>query len=511
MGRWAVRLLAFFAALVLILQLVGVAALARYREQVGQTFALPEAPASPNRNVEVVHIDAPNDVEAAAFQDMLDGLGKALNAEDGAEAARHFDHERMLEEMTRTGVRKPPTAKDRPVILRTVHQGVERSLLASPIRWHAAHIRSARFLDAERTDAVLFVRHDGGLGGSHKVRWWIHHGPTGWRFYDVEDLHLGLRLSLLTGQITQANRGRERDTLLRLEHAAWALKAKNVEEAERIITRFEAEPLSPAGQTYRWTLKAHLALGQAQPAEALTCINRAEAIQPHPLADLVRATARNQLGEHEAALEAARKAITVCGDDADVDRQIGIALDSLGRGEEAIEAYRAGLKEDPGVLENLMSLRAMLPAGQKAELGEWLPKLPQPQVAFRPLASEALNAGDHESVDVLVEAVRKIAPQLPAADVVKARQSVRRKKVNIGIAQFKAAIVRIPVPERSLHVRDFLDDMLAAGKPLEAYRAAPDPAFAFRYLADKLEGKADRADELRRLTEEHKKRQPPEE
>ena len=227
--------------------------------------------------------------------------------------------------------------------------------------------------------------------------------------------------------------------------------------------------------------------------------------QPHaPTWSALTAT----LGEHEVALESGREAIAVCGDDADVDRQIGIALEKLGRRDEAIEAYRAGLREDPAVLENLMGLRAVLPAGQKAELGEWLPKLPQPPVAFRPLASEALNAGDNESVDVLVDAVRTIVPQLPAADVVKARQSIRRKKVNIGIAQFKAAIVKIPVPERTLHVRDFLDDMLAAGKPVEAYRAAPDPAFAFRYLADRLEGKAERADELHRLTEEHKKRPP---
>lgn len=503
------RLLAFLAALVLILQLVGVAALARYRDQLGQTFALAEPAADP-----VQGGDVPDQValafEKTALQDAVDNLGRVLLPEDGAEALRYFDTERMLEEMSRTGVRKPPAARDRAAILRTIQKGVERSLLASPIRWEKSEICRARFLDADHNDAEIVVWHRSLVAGRHKVRWWLHRGPLGWRFYDMEDLDLGLRLSLVTGLITQSQRGRERDTLLRLEHAAWALKAKNFDEADRILTRFEAEPLGAHGEAYRWTLKAHLALRQNRPADALTCIDRAEAIAPHPRADLVRATARNQLGEHAEALALGQRVLERLGFDADASRQIGMAAARLGRSDEAFEAYRASLFENPA-METLMEFRAALSAERKDELAVWMRRVPQPRLAFRALAAEALGAGDHQAVDIFVETIRNIEPQFPGADVVKARQSIRRKKVNIGIAQFKAAIGKVPEQERNLYVRDFLDDMLTAGKPVEAYRAAPDKGFAFQYLADKLQDKADRVDELHRLQEEHKGRQPREE
>ena len=205
-----------------------------------------------------------------------------------------------------------------------------------------------------------------------------------------------------------------------------------------------------------------------------------------------------------------RRAIQIIGDDAHTYRQIGVAAEKLGRRDEAVEAYRAGLVEEPAVARNLHGLRAVLPAGQKAELGDWLAKMVSPRGEFNTLVTESLGDGDEESVDVLVDAFRKIAPGDPAADFVKARLNIRRKKVNIGIAQFKAAIKKVEnEDDRKEQVVLFLDDMLAAGKSVEAYRAAPDPTLAFVYLVGKLEGKPDRANELRRLMMEHERRKAP--
>ena len=253
MGRGTVRILAFAAALMLILQLVGVAALARYREQVTGAFALPTPP--PEANVEVVRIDTPTEAEAATFQEALEAVGQALENEDGAEAARHFDAERMLEEMVRSGVRKTPAPNDRVVVLRTIQQGVDRSLLASQLRWDEVFIRRVRFLNDEHTEAMLFTRLRGMRGNRHKVRWWIRRGVNGWRFYDVENLNLGLRLTLTTGQVTLASKARERDALMRLANAARLLQTHNDGEMERILARFEDEPLSPPGAAFRLQLR----------------------------------------------------------------------------------------------------------------------------------------------------------------------------------------------------------------------------------------------------------------
>jgi tetratricopeptide (TPR) repeat protein len=509
MGRWTVRILAFAAAVMLIAQLVGVAALARYREQVSEAFAVSVPPPPPVPEVE--RIDNPTDVELADFQDAIELVGAALEKEDGSEAARYFDTGRMLDEIVRTGIRKAPAANDRPIVLRTIQQAVDRSLIASPLRWDRASIRRVRFLNDDHTEAMVFTRLRGTRGTRHKVRWWLRRGVHGWHFYDVEDLRLGLRLSLATGPVTQASKAGERDALMKLSNAARLLRNGHVEDAERTAMLVDHEPLSGPGEAYRLRFKAHLALAKGNPGDALDLIDRADGTQPHPYSDVVRATAFNAAGEHEKALKRGRHAIQLCGDDAHAHRQIGLAAEKLGRRDEALEAYRAGLQEEPALAANLHGLRALLPAGQKAEVGEWLAKLPTAGVEFTPLVTEAFNDGDEESVQALVDAYRKMSPDDVALDFVKVRLNIRRKKVNIAAAQFKVAIQKV----NNLEVQKqqtllFLDDMLAINKSVEAYRVSPDPTLAFVYMAGKLEGKADRAEELRRLVAEHDRRQPKE-
>src|SRR5262249_52293384 len=64
-----------------------------------------------------------------------------------------------------------------------------------------------------------------------------------------------------------------------------------------------------------------------------------------------------------------------------------------------------------------------------------------------------------------------------------------------------------PEEERTRRVETFLSDMLAAGKMLEGYQAAPDARKAFRHLAGELQEEG-RLEELNQLVEAHRQRYP---
>jgi predicted Zn-dependent protease len=123
---------------------------------------------------------------------------------------------------------------------------------------------------------------------------------------------------------------------------------------------------------------------------------------------------------------------------------------------------------------------------------------------FAQLASLLLQDGDDTQLQALLDAHAKESPDSIELARFRSRLLVRQNKVAEGVAIFKQALAKTKEKEkRSELASDFLSDMLAAGKPLEAYKAAPDAVEAFRQLADELL-EEDRWDELRRLLEAHR-------
>jgi tetratricopeptide (TPR) repeat protein len=84
------------------------------------------------------------------------------------------------------------------------------------------------------------------------------------------------------------------------------------------------------------------------------------------------------------------------------------------------------------------------------------------------------------------------------------RLKLRQQRVDEGIALFKALLARKPADEkRATIINEFLAGVVQAGKPLEGYRAAPDPKQAFQTLGGQLLN-ARSFDDLRRLVEAHR-------
>lgn len=522
MGRWTVRFLAFTAALTLVLLIAGVGALARYRDRVSQLFTISANPADSASREEIADAFRTEaeltPEEAKEFQKVFDELGKAFRKQDGRAAAKLFDVERMLDEVLRNGIVKRPAGLNTRAGHDAFRQGLEKGLAQNGklLGWDRSQIKRVRFRDERLDEAIVYVRHwDAENAINQKMRWWVKKSPAGWKIYDYEELNTSLRISTLMSQLlAQGTPGGRLPTWARdfqkLMAAAVALSEQDFAKAEATLKPLAQSHFPKQMEAVRLTLLGVAIMGQGRFEEALQEWDRAEAIHADlPVLASLRAIAFNNLEKHEQALEQGRKAIRLMGDDAEVYHQIGFAAESLHRADEAVEAYRAGLRDDPAAVENLQGLRRVLPAGQKAELADWLAKTPKPRETFQVLLAEAMNVKDDEAAEALADGLRKVAPGDPAPDLVKARLNIRKKKVNIGIAQFKSAIAKVKgEAERQTQVQQFLDEMVAAGKIIEGYRAAPDPGPAFRHLADELEDEDERQGDLRRLIAEHRQRQP---
>jgi predicted Zn-dependent protease len=108
-------------------------------------------------------------------------------------------------------------------------------------------------------------------------------------------------------------------------------------------------------------------------------------------------------------------------------------------------------------------------------------------------------------VEAVLDAHAKNFPDNGEVMRQRCRLALRRDRVEEGVKWFRAALARhTQSEERKRLVHDFLYDCVDAGKPLEAYKTAPDAREAFRVLADDLVG-MNRNDLLRALLEAHKK------
>jgi LSD1 subclass zinc finger protein len=127
---------------------------------------------------------------------------------------------------------------------------------------------------------------------------------------------------------------------------------------------------------------------------------------------------------------------------------------------------------------------------------------------FLQLANLCYNAEDDTTLEALLDAHAKIQPKNADVPRFRARLNIRQNKTAQGIALFKTTLTkRIEKEKREELVAEFLRDMVQAGKPLEAYRAAPDARQAFQIVAGQLLSQT-RFDELRLLIPAHRAADP---
>jgi tetratricopeptide (TPR) repeat protein/uncharacterized protein HemY len=125
---------------------------------------------------------------------------------------------------------------------------------------------------------------------------------------------------------------------------------------------------------------------------------------------------------------------------------------------------------------------------------------------FRQLAELSFNDGEDALLESLLDAHAHNDPDSVDVPAYRSRLKVHQGQTDDAVALFKEAMAkRLPDDRRAQLLYGFLYDMANAGKPLEAYHAAPEASQAFRNLAATLLDE-DRLAELDLLIDAHRKK-----
>lgn len=189
-----------------------------------------------------------------------------------------------------------------------------------------------------------------------------------------------------------------------------ALRDDDFDAAEQALNNIADIAFPPVIKAQFMISLGRVKLGQGLPREALQHFDQAEKIsKEYPSLDYLRAVAHERLGNYETAVRFGRRFVDKMGDDADAYWQIGHSLAALERLGEAAEAFRNGLDDNPGSIENVQGLRQVLPRGKKAELRQRYALIPNLENHLKDLVAEAREDEDEEALEMLATARNKLS------------------------------------------------------------------------------------------------------
>ena len=448
--------------------------------------------------------------DLAAIDGLLAQLGQALTKRQGARAASMFDFERMTEEiLSHPGAPTLPrgSAKYFTAGLRasiTQNFGNEGGLDG----WTRHQVHRIQMLPGRDGEAVVFARHWDADGFSVRFRWWLRRDGTAWKAYDYEELTEGLRATAAVSAAAgpAVSQGGTAPWLASYRHVQAALVANAKEDydaAEKSLRLADGVAFPAPFDAMRWTAWGTAHLGRGRFAESLAAIDKATAAAPGiPLADFLRTSAYLGIGDGERALASARRFDETLGADADNLHNMGQALEALGRGAEAAEAYRRGLDDDKDSAPNLLALALVAPADKKAEVGERFGRSAATRQQFEAVAGGLAEAGEADALRVLIDAyVAKRGADAASASY-SARLKMGREEYDAAAHELRQALAAASSEEDKASLQElYLSTMRRGGKAVEAYREAPDRAAAFAELASQMTDEGETGASLRELVE----------
>jgi predicted Zn-dependent protease len=286
-----------------------------------------------------------------------------------------------------------------------------------------------------------------------------------------------------------------------------AVAAQDADAAEKKLKQLAGMKLPRLMDAVRLMLTGTVQIQRGDCQAALGSFDQAQRLHPDmPCVELLRGVALNHLGRWDEALKRLEAYRGLLGDEALVCREMGDALCGLRRFAEACASYRKALDDEPRDAEAFVGLlRAVGLGDQRDDLGPRFLKLDNAVANFPHFAEECVARQDADALERLAEAVRASDPRSAAANYYSALGRVWLRQFDDAVKLFRAVIAReTDADKRTTYVQGFLHAMARAGQGLAAYNAAPDATAAFRQLAAELKA-AHHADELRRLVAAHRK------
>jgi predicted Zn-dependent protease len=463
----------------------------------------------------VAPIDAPpRDAEETAkeLKALFESLGRTFRNADPARLSAHVNVERMCDELQALQL-LPADAQRRQAEFTTEMRralGVGLANQAPALAWSSFEIRNVKTLPGD--EAVVIVRHRTLAGEYLRMRWWVIRFRGVWKIYDLEDLDGGVRLSIQAGMVLGLGLEKIKELRPATDHLSQAVQAflvrEDVDEAEKHLRAIDKVQLPPAIDAVRLCVLGRTQVHRGRFQEALATFERAQVLNPDmPCLDLGKGLALNGLGRWEEARERLQAYRDLLGDDPNVCNAHGYALRGVRRFVEAQAAYRTCLDMNPKHAAAFQGLLLSLaPQDDRADLGPRFAKLDTPRENFDVFVEDCKQNHDANSLEPLARAMQKISPNYAAADYHLGLALLWRGQPEPALAAFQAALAKERNPA---HRREVVVGLLQAsarcGKAKEAYGAATDAREAFRVLAAELKN-AYRINDLRALVLVHGKK-----
>jgi hypothetical protein len=460
--------------------------------------------------------DGPLEDNAALRQRLSDFFARLANdwgQQDRDKIARHFDIDRMLDELCTVARLPPPTPAERAQAVEGFRASIKNNWAGARV-WTSTDIRNVIVLNDR--DVLVTTRHfDQATGENSHRRWWLRVDGPEIRLYDLEDLDLNIRMCLLAGRAIAGVRVDGAQQWLRatqfVRNISRAVQQRDQKATEAELAAVKNERFPNEVEALRWLVHGTVAVWQKQYKQALEHYARAEQFNPKfPILDLRRAECYNFTRESEKARFHAQRFIGALGEDNEVCYHLGMALANLGRRQEAAAVLRRALKFDPDGALAIDELRRVLDPGNKAEIGDHFARLSRPADQYDLLAKNAFEARDVAGLTALADVMHKRFPEDPEALFHLAHVRAIERNWPLAWPLYQSALAKQADNNRRIVYSDnFLYDLVDDGKVLEGYQKAADKVRTFRVLAADLLGQRKLLD-LAQLLDLHQKEQPQE-
>jgi len=444
----------------------------------------------------------------------FDVLGKSLNRRDAFALSKHFNIERMVDELDAQGLMTDMIRRHRGEIIKGMRDTVGTALArqADLMNWDSYEFRNIKKLPGN--EAVVIVRHRSAGGLILKMRWWVTKEGGAWQVFDMEDLDMNLRFSTNVGSIVAALRAEGKELVRGADNLREAMLAlairQDVDGAEAKLRQIEGVKLPDPLEATRRLISGMVLLRRNQPEAALReWDNAAKIHKDMPVLNQFKGMAFNSLSRWKEAFKHLDEYQKLLGDDTLVCSEMGLCLRGLNRFAEAADSYRKALDYDPKNADAFFGLvLSLAPGAKRGDLGKRFAKLDVPHQNYDLFAQDCLQNNDPESLEELALAMTKIDAKYAPAAYHLALAKAKRFKFEEALPLFKTALtLKVDRAARRELSRTFLLAMVHSNKTVETYALAPEAQVAFQILGLELMRNF-REHELGRLLTAHEEKLP---
>lgn len=448
--------------------------------------------------------DPPTAADVATFAPVLKRLGAAVHEKDRAAVAACWDYDRLCDECAALGafhggLSRNGTATERKEYITELRKLVPDNMLGfnPPRSWDETTILRVK-RTAGGDEALVYAIHDRDAGRGPWLmtyRWWLVRRPGGWRVFDYENLISRDRYSV--SLLPEDEPGLPPEATWRAAQTAIAaaneaIVRRDADAAEKHLRRARGVRMPYRGSNDLALAEADLALLNGDFSKAADHLEAAKMARPDvPLVYRRQLHVYYHLRQYEAAIAAGEQYYRMLGPDRTVLGDTALALEAVGRREEAAAYHRRALDRWPDDVEAFAGLARVLPKGGRGELGDRLARAPDPQQAFDRAVMSVLIDGELGAAADLAEVFRRLRPDAPGGWAKGANVAIRQGDPEAA-GRFLADAVRRAGdrPARDEILSGFLHAAVAADQAAAGYAtaAAIDRRFAFRALADRLTG-----------------------